>query len=402
VTITKTPFSLPVGAILFPIATYVLIFKSKRLPAYLIFFGFFTVYHIVSVFVNNTFHKNPNQLYFLISDENVIACLFFIIIEHSVFDSKFLINLTKLLLVTVGISLFISVIQIKLPNFFVNPFLDADLEYTEGSRCASIYSWTNINSLGITFPFLIAILSNIFHQRKIILSFVIFAGIIVSFLSKARYVMISFVIAISQLFINTRISLAKKVTFSLVFLSLIFIGYMAANSLGYNVSDVIENRILEKDNDMGSAKARIRSVEVFMFFFPENPWFGVGPETKKEVVDMLDGTAPLIHVGYLSYLYFYGIFGFSLLAIALIFMIKYAWDIAREYNFWGAFYGIVGLLAANLTFVYFNLSEMGIILAFIYLRYFKCKSTLAKFEDVLKRKAISPIAQDYNFITTNK
>lgn len=380
ITITKTPFSLAVGAGLIPVALYLLIFNRKRLPLYLIFFILFTAYHFASVFVNNTFPEDSSKIYFLISDQNLIACLFFIIIEHSIFDSKFLINLTRLLLVTVAISLVVSIIQIKIPSFFFNSFLDPDLGYLDESRCSSIYSWISLNSLGITFPVLIAILTNIFHKSKPILVFLIISGIVVSFLSKARYVMISCIVVLSQLFLNTRISMIRKASMVAILLIGIYFINIGANSIGYNINDVVENRILEKDNDMGSAKARIKSYEVFLIAFPENPWFGVGPETRKDVVDMLDGSAPLIHIGYLSYLYFYGIVGFLILLTAIYFLLRYAWDIGKKHNFWGAFYGLISLLIANLTFVYFNFSEMGIIVSLIYLRYFRYKSTLELFE----------------------
>jgi O-antigen ligase len=385
VTVTKTPFSLAVGAMLLPIALYLIIFDRKTLPHYLTFFILFTIYHLISVYINNTFPENSSKIYFVLSDQNVLACLFFLIIEHTIFDSRFLINLTKLLLITVALSLIISLIQTQIPTFFFNAALDPDSGYLNESRCASIYSWTNLNSLGISFPVIIAILVNIFHRKKAILAFIALSGIIVSFLSKARYVMISCIIALSQLFLNTKISLTKKTSLVVLLAGGIFAANLAAEKVGFNVSDVVESRILEKDNEMGSAKARLKSYEVFLIAFPENPWFGVGPETRKDVVDMLEGSAPLIHIGYLSYLYFYGIAGFLLLAVAIFYLLKYAWVIAKRHNFWGAFYGLLSMCVANLTLVYFNFAEMGIVLSVIYLRYFSFKS-IADLYDSLKQK----------------
>jgi hypothetical protein len=42
--------------------------------------------------------------------------------------------------------------------------------------------------------------------------------------------------------------------------------------------------------------------------------------------------------------------------------------------FWGSFYGLFSFCVANATLVYFNLSEMGILLAVIYMKYFTDKS----------------------------
>jgi hypothetical protein len=126
---------------------------------------------------------------------------------------------------------------------------------------------------------------------------------------------------------------------------------------------------------MGSAKARILSYEVFFLVFPENPLVGVGPATRPDVVALLGGEAPVIHIGYLSYLYYYGVFGFLLLVISLFFLLKEAWIVGKKHNFWGSFYGLVSFCIANISFVYFNFGEMGIILSIIYLRYYYYKST---------------------------
>ena len=48
--------------------------------------------------------------------------------------------------------------------------------------------------------------------------------------------------------------------------------------------------------------------------------------------------------------------------------------IGKKYLFWGSFYGLLAFCFANTTFVYFNFSEMGIILAVIYLKYYEDKS----------------------------
>jgi O-antigen ligase len=127
---------------------------------------------------------------------------------------------------------------------------------------------------------------------------------------------------------------------------------------------------------MASAKARITSYEAFLIKFPEHPLLGVGPKTRPDVIELLNGEAPLIHVGYLSYLYFYGVVGCLILFLAIFFLLRDAWIVGKRDNFWGSFYGLVSFCLANLTFVYFNFSEMGIVLSVIYLRYYNYKSSL--------------------------
>jgi hypothetical protein len=244
------------------------------------------------------------------------------------------------------------------------------------NRIFSIYSWLDLNTLGITFPIFIAILLSFFSHKKISAPLIIISGVIVSFLTKARYVMISMIIIFSQYFFISKISLGKKATILMIFFGSILISISVAKAMGYNIQQVIDERILEKNTNMGSANTRILSYFVFLNVFPEHPLFGVGPETRPEVVRLLGGRAPIIHVGYLSYLYFYGLFGCFFLFVAIFFMLKRAWTIGSKNEFLAGFYGLLAFCLANTTMVYFNFSEMGIVLVIIYLRYFSEKSSI--------------------------
>ncbi|MBK7028613.1 MAG: hypothetical protein IPH45_05140 [Bacteroidales bacterium] len=51
-------------------------------------------------------------------------------------------------------------------------------------------------------------------------------------------------------------------------------------------------------------------------------------------------------------------------------MMRSSWIIGKKYGFWGPFYGFLGFSLANWTFVYFNMSEMGIVISVIFLRYY--------------------------------
>jgi hypothetical protein len=57
-------------------------------------------------------------------------------------------------------------------------------------------------------------------------------------------------------------------------------------------------------------------------------------------------------------------------------LLRDAWIVGTKYEFWGGFYGLLSFCVANTTMVYFNLSEMGIVLVILYLRYFKETSSL--------------------------
>lgn len=355
---------------------FMLIYKSNRVPKYLVFLMIFTIYHLATVYYFNLVPPEMTWVSFIRQDANVYACAVFFVIENTTFDDWFYEKMNRNILIIVAIALVVSVMQVRDPYFFLNPKVDIEGDYTDQGRIFSIFSWTNINTLGITFPLLISILLSVTDLKKKTFPFVLLSGIVVAFLTRARYIMISTIIVISQLLITSTFSVKRKLYFgAILFFSVIFLLFAAAN-LGYNIQDVIQDRILEKNNDieMGSAMVRVKSYYVFLVKFPEHPWFGVGPKTRDDVVQLLGGEAPLIHVGYLSYLYYYGIIGFSILLVSIFFLFKEAFRIGKKYLFWGGFYGLLAFCFANTTFVYFNFNEMGIILIVIYLKYFNDKS----------------------------
>jgi O-antigen ligase len=365
--------------IFIPIAFYILITPKINFPKYLVFFMFFTIYSVCSVYVNHLVPSYTNSLKFFFSNRNVLAFLLFFVIENTHFDESFIRIMNRNIFVIVIISLVVSLLQLRNPSFFVpqNILLDPDNEtYLTEGRVFSIYSWVDLNSLGISFPILIAILLSSFSHKRMASPIIILTGIIVSFLTKARYVMISILIVFSQFFFIAKIKLSKKVSILIIFAGSILVSLGVAKAIGFNIQQVINDRILERSTNMGSANARIISYFVFLKVFPEHPIFGVGPETSFEVVRLLGGNAPLIHVGYLSYLYFYGIAGCLFLFLAIFFMLRRAWLIGTKNEFWAGFYGLIAFCFANTTMVYFNFSEMGIVLIIIYLRYYSEKPSL--------------------------
>jgi hypothetical protein len=374
-----TQIEMFITVVLIPISFYIIISPKINFPKYLTFFALFTIYHLVSVYINDLIPPDTTTLRFLLSNRNILACLLFFVAENTHFDERFIRIMNRNIFLIVIISLFFSLIQLKNPSFFVAPYILENMgneTFLNENRIFSIYSWIDLNSLGVTFPILIAILLSFFSQKKVSSPIIILSGIIVSFLTKARYVMISIIIVFSQYFFISKISLGKKATILIIFFGSIMISVSVAKAMGYNIQQVIDERILEKSTNMGSANARILSYYVFLKVFPEHPLFGVGPETSPEVVRLLGGRAPIIHVGYLSYLYFYGLIGCFFLFLAIFYMLKRAWTIGSKNDFMAGFYGLLAFCIANTTMVYFNFSEMGIVLVIIYLRYFSEKPAL--------------------------
>ena len=371
--VTFKPIAFYLNIFLLPLALYYLFNSGKKLPKYLIFFILFVLYHVGSAFSNNTVPAGTNKLFFILFDNNVFACVFFIIIENTYFDKTFIDKMNRNIFYIVILSLIVSIIQIKDPTFFYNDITNGEeiIGMDAEIRNSSIFSWYSINSGGVTFPILISILLNYYDTKKSSFFVIILAGTVVGFLTKARYVMLSMLIVFSQLVISRIKSFSKKVTLIAGFTGVIFLLVFIAGQAGYSIEEVISSRILEKGSDMESAKARVVSYEVFLKKFPENPWMGVGPATRADVLDLLGGGIPVIHVGYLSYLYYYGVAGCFFLFTFLIYLLIEGWKAGTKHNYWASFYGLLAFCVANTTFVYFNFAEMGIILSVIYLRYYK-------------------------------
>jgi hypothetical protein len=359
--------------ILIPVAAYLLVDKSIRIPKYLAFFMLFTVYHISSIVINDLLPKSMGLISFIVSDINLFACLILLIVENTEFDKKFIRNTNYSILLVVFISFIISIIQTGKPVFFVSPQVINNYDgyrYLLENRAFSIFSWVDLNTIGISFPIMLSLLLCSYEANKRYFPLIIIFGIVVSFLTRARYVMISTIIIFSQLFFVSKIKAKVKIYVILIFVASSVLLISLAKNYGINLNQILNERILESSTNLASAKARVLSFHVFLKVFPENPFLGVGPVTRGDVIHLLGGAAPLIHVGYLSYLYYYGLFGSVFLFMTLFFLLKYAWDVGRKFRFWGSFYGLLSFCFANFTMVYFNFSEMGIVLAVIYLKYY--------------------------------
>ena len=151
-------------------------------------------------------------------------------------------RMNKNIFFVVLISLVVSLIQIKNPSFFFNQVMDEDLFYVGEGRNFSIYSWTNLNATGITFPILISILISGYNKKKSILPITILSGILVAFLTRTRYVMVSTIIVMSQLILNGKRSIIKRASYIAIVVFGVFLIIFIAGNLGYNINEVIDER----------------------------------------------------------------------------------------------------------------------------------------------------------------
>jgi len=90
-----------------------------------------------------------------------------------------------------------------------------------------------------------------------------------------------------------------------------------------------------------------------------------------DLVRALQGRSSQIHVGYLSLLYYYGIFGGLLYLFFLYRMTLNIYRHSKRADMMGIFYGILGFLLMNLTEVSFDLLTPGILMLLGFNKYNK-------------------------------
>jgi hypothetical protein len=260
---------------------------------------------------------------------------------------------------------------VKYNDFFATTAIPEVTSFKVENRLTSIYSRYDLNSVGITFPIYVAlVLAHLWKKEWIRLALILLSLLAVSFLTKARYVMISGLIAASQLFFSNLFEFKQKIQIMVVSVLMIVLCITIANQLDYSIEKVVDERILERSQKYSSALARITSLDVFLYVFPNHPWFGVGPTTRDDVRLLLGEGIPVIHVGYLSYLYYYGVFGSAFLFISIGLLLIRSYSVGRITRFWGVFYALLTFCFANSTFVYFNFTEPGIVMSIIYLEFY--------------------------------
>ena len=100
-----------ITVVLIPIALYIIISPKINFPKYLTFFVFFTIYHLVSVYINGLIPPDITTFKFLLSNRNILACLLFFVAENTHFDERFIRIMNRNIFLIVIISLICMLIS---------------------------------------------------------------------------------------------------------------------------------------------------------------------------------------------------------------------------------------------------------------------------------------------------
>ena len=301
-----------------------------------------------------------------------IASLIYVVDNYKIPES--LINLlVKLFIGTIIASFVVSLIQFVHDPFFFTPDKLAAYARKMGAaddafevRRTSIFGYIGMLEVSQSFLPLVGLVTAYYAKVKHRIPFVwLVMGLVVVFATNSRFVQVGFLLTLMPLLIlgKNKWRTFLVISFATPIIVLLFVQLLIVT--GFDIDGYIQNRILAN-----SASTRLLAFEIFQKFFGQNPWFGSGVHLSNEVIVALAGRSSQIHVGYLAHLYSYGIIG-SFFAFGFWFLIaRRFYKTAKITQFWGSFVGISIFLWANVTLVYYVIFTYGLMMSFLFDRYY--------------------------------
>ncbi len=293
---------------------------------------------------------------------------FLILIENTYFDDSFIQIVIIILKITIIIAFIVTLVQLLVNPFFLMP-LELRLHFLSRSqyeiRLQSIFGYLGSNDVGYSFIPIMSILVGYYlvKNKPFNIIWLLMAGI-VFFGTKTRFIYLNYFIILLQYPLVKGLKIKKTFKiFLFSFLSLIVIIFVL-QSVGFNVEEFIQKRLLSE-----SASTRLLVVEMFVNFFPKNPFFGAGIHVGDDLVRAIGGRSSQMHVGYLSHLYEYGIIGTILLFYFLVLILKKFYMDSRITLYYGSLFAFGTIFITNLTLVHFSIYNYGLLFSFVFNKY---------------------------------
>jgi len=279
-------------------------------------------------------------------------------------------RLVQMMIVTIIISLIVSIYQLFQPSFldFTSKINIQGSIYT--IRRASIFLNVSPLELGFTFlPLLALVTVELLSKKSNYIVPVLLGGGIVAVLSNTRWIIVGYVIILLMVALQYRSKFLGRVrTLSLSILVLVLLVYMIS-FLGYDFGRFWDERLLVEGSL--DRTTRFLAFENFLVYFPRTPWFGTGVHLTDEIYAASRAVgSSQIHIGYLSHLVSFGLLG-SMLLFGFFFRLgQMLYLNAKRTGYWGSFYGFMVFIWGNATFVHFQLFYYGLIMLFVFDKYY--------------------------------
>ncbi len=372
-----------VPAFLFPtIIVFILLLYQRgvlKIPFYIVVYGLFVTYTIISDYylvrldLNNEFFRKHL---------GIAGFIALIIIENVQLEKKQYALLIKISFWLIIVAFIVQLLQQSIsPSFLAKTSDASDLNTNiNGVRLESIYTWgERITYFGLSFFPVLSILVDIELKKSNKNAYLLlFYGFVCALLNKSRFVLLNFFMILALIPINIKINLNMILKTSLIIILIIGGFVVAAPVIGFDTEKFVNERLLEKNRSFQSSGAgtRVLAVKIFNKLFDKNKVWGKGnlhavrvkgqnESRDVELVRELHGRSSQIHVGYLSLFYYYGYVGGGLFMLFLLVLTVRLYKDAKATKFWGGMVGWSMFLVSNLTLVYFDIFNMGILLILI-------------------------------------
>lgn len=359
---------------------------TLKIPNYIVVFGIFTLYTIISnILLSDEFVEEGAFKYFY-SNTFLLTFIAFLVVENLNISSKWINIAIKILGVTLVFAAIVSVIQVMEPLFLIkgknliqgmsydriqeyyrlNPEEESGSisRFLAGYRL-SIYSYINGLSVGLDALAIFSILLALKQNNWIKTGIWITAAALISFLSSARWIMLNFVIIVSQIIWVGKNKLWNSAKYGLYIIAMLLIMIPIIKYSGIDIQQFKQERLLSR-----SAYTRILAIEIFSEVYVDAPIFGTGGVDTPEMERLIRGRTSQIHVGYLKLFYYYGLVGGLLYLAFLATLMNRLWKVARKSDYWGGFFAFLAFVIANLTLVELDLFYHGLLLAIIFSNHF--------------------------------
>lgn len=364
---------------------YLVLKRTYYVPLFVKFLFLFTIYKNIWFFIiNEDMHALTKAYYYVLDFATIFLA---VIIYNTEIQKKYIRYSTTVIKFVILLSMVASIIQVfNLLFYNATLYFEQEIEsYMLGSdvlytmRRQSLFGFIDANAYGLAFLPLLAICLSVMNLNKNKLWFVIIiAGGLVAFLSNSRYVMVGFVLLSFLIPLQNRSDSIKNSNY-VVFVILLMISIVTVlNYIGYNIIEWYYARLFAEGDITQSS--RYYAVLNFIEFFPQAPFFGTGTLTEevKRASEAIGSSH--IHVGYLSHLVYYGLFGcFFLYGGWFLLLVKY-FNTAIRTNYWGSFFGFLVFLWSFATMSQSMLFYVGIIFTMVFDKYYQDGNIDADYE----------------------
>lgn len=365
---------------------FVLIHRIK-LNLYHLFILLFATYLFIWSFYNGIFEKKG---FISLYNLTVLSIFFFTITLANISFSEKLINFIIVILkITIILSFIASLIQVYNPSFLDANYLwdpinggDTRIGDLYRDRRTSIFGFIDTNSYGLDYiPILFITLSiMLLNKSKYVFIYIAMGGL-TALLTNSRYIMVAFFIGLIMIPIYRKIKSLNSLKYLIGGFILFLIIYQSLDLLGYSMKDWFENRVFEESSIKETT--RYKAIDNFLIMFPKNPIFGIGTETNDELLRLSHEVgSSRIHVGYLGYAVAWGIVGGFLLFGSWFLILRMFYIHAKRTRYWGSFFGFLSFIWANATFPQYSIFYYGILLTFVFDKYYYDKYLMSKYRNL--------------------